>query len=672
MQYIAPPWGFLKDMQIISQQQREERLLVGGIFSLTGYLSWSGDYKRKGAELKIEMINEAGGINGNRLKLIAYDDRSSPEQAARIAEMLILKHRVIAMVGTGSLPISGAVARVANKYKVPTFLNSGYAIDPLRDLFIFNTSHKTEFAVACSFGHFVERGIDRIALLMPKGPLGDLGGWLGRQVGSQLGIKIVGEERFDVSLPEVTSQLERLKRLKPLALFSFVTGEPAARLVAKMAQLGINIPLLVSHGNANPAFLKWAARSQVPLIVPSGKTMILDSIPEWDPCKKKLTDFSKKHVQRFGEPANYCSAESADAIDLLAEGLRSSGRPDGRILRDAVEDIKQFEGMQGVYDLSPIDHYGTQVEHMVLLDVKDGTWHLTKRFSSIGVFETFHSDQKRKLVFKLARVFNEPCSEALKLAYETPGSTKTLAAQVGLSCTNLKHDPCFAVKLSCREKQELMQAVREEDYAKAKESLCRLLTISLLQYYEAFEPLKLAVSELFHALFDAAANEEGVDLKKLIELKYKYVLEWADLKDQEALCFWTVKAFRETMELLHERKRERGAGLLKNILGFIEMHFAENLTVDRMAREVCLSPSRLIHRMKTQYGLTLSDCIARTRMDKAKALLRETDMSICEIAHEVGYEDQGYFTRVFKKCLNKTPGRYRESSREGFVSTRDA
>lgn len=655
----------------MQRRQNDEELLVGGIFSLTGYLSWSGHYKRKGAELKIEMINEAGGIKGNRLKLIAYDDRSSPEQAARIAEMLVLKHRVVAIIGTGSLPISGAVAPIANKYKVPVFLNSGYAIDPFSDLFVFNTSHKTEFAVACSFGHFLERGIDRIALLMPKGPLGDLGSWLGRQVGRQLGVKIVGEERFDIGLPEMTSQLERLKGLKPLALFSFVTGEPAARLVEKMTQLGINIPLLVSHGNANPAFLKLVARASVPLIMPSGKTMILDSIPESDPCKNKLTAFSERHVQRFGEPANYCSAESADAIDLLAEGLRSSGKSDGRILRDAVETIKQFEGMQGVYNLSPIDHYGTQVEHMVLLGVQDGTWHVTKRPSSVGVFEAIHNN-KTRLVFRLAHAFNEPSTEALKLADETPETKQMQAAQFGLSCTNLKTDPCIAVKLISQEKQELMQAVREEDCVKAKESLCHLLTSSLLQYYEAFEPLRLAVSELFHALFDAVASEKEIDLEKLVELKLRYVLEWGNLKDQEALCFWTVKVFRETMELLRERKRERGTGLFKNVLRFIELHFAEDLTVDRIAREVCLSPSRLIHRMKSQYGLTLFDCITRIRIDKAKALLRDTDMTICEIAHEVGYGDQGYFTRVFKKCMNKTPGGYRESSRIDFVSTQQS
>ncbi len=105
-----------------------------------------------------------------------------------------------------------------------------------------------------------------------------------------------------------------------------------------------------------------------------------------------------------------------------------------------MEAIKRFEGMQGVYDLSPIDHYGTQVEHMVLLDVQDGAWHLTKRFSSVGVFKQSIATTK-SLVFRLSRAFNELSTEALKLAHKTPGSTKMPAAQVGLSCTNLKADP---------------------------------------------------------------------------------------------------------------------------------------------------------------------------------------------------------------------------------------
>jgi branched-chain amino acid transport system substrate-binding protein len=653
------------------RRRNDGEFLVGGIFSLTGYLSWSGEYKRKGALLKIEMINEAGGVNGRSLKLIAYDDCSSPARAAGIAELLVSKHHAVALIGTGSLPISSAVARVANTMRVPVFLNSGYAVDPIRDLFVFNTSHKTEFALACSFHYFREVGIDRIALLMPKGPLGDLGSWLGRMLSNQLGLKIVGEERFDADSMEMASQLGRLRSLKPLALFSFVTGEPAARMAGTMARMGMRIPLLVSHGNSNPAFLKLVSHTGVPLIVPSGKTMILDSMPDNDPCKKRVIDFNKRHIRRFGEPANYSSAESADAIDLLAEGLGASGQRDGRQLRDAVEGIKQFEGMQGVYDMSPIDHYGTEIEHVVLLDVREGTWHMAQRFSSIEVFEALHDDQKTRLIFKLANAFGGPCSGDLVGPVVAGGAVKAMTARVGLSCTNLKPDPGFALKLSRQEKQELICAVREENYVKAEESLYRLLTISVLEYFDAFEDLRFAVSELFHAFFDAAAREELVDLEPLVQLKYRYTREWSCLQDQEALCSWTVRAFRETMDLLHGGQRERGSGLLKSILRFIEAHFAEDLSVDRVAREVCLSPSRLIHRMKTQYGLKLSDCIATVRIDKAKALLRETNMSISEIALEVGYQDQGYFTKVFKRCLNDTPMKFRDASQKNLTPLRN-
>jgi two-component system response regulator YesN len=57
----------------------------------------------------------------------------------------------------------------------------------------------------------------------------------------------------------------------------------------------------------------------------------------------------------------------------------------------------------------------------------------------------------------------------------------------------------------------------------------------------------------------------------------------------------------------------------------------------------------------------LSDCIAKVRIEKAKAMLKNTDMPISKIAHEVGYGDQSYFTKVFKRNLNCTPKDFRGS-----------
>jgi branched-chain amino acid transport system substrate-binding protein len=636
---------------------RRDELRIGGIFSLTGYLSWLGEYKRKAAELKVEMINRAGGVNGRPVTLIGYDDQSSAEQASRIAEMLVFKHHVAAMVGTGSLPLSRAVALVANRYRTPALVSSGYAIDPAKDLFVFNTAHKAEFAVACSFLYFLERGINRLALLMPHGPLGELGSWLARRLGDRMGIRIVGEERFDVASSDVASRLKRLHGLKPLALFSFATGEPAARVAETAAALGLDIPLLVSHGNANPRFLKLISHLPIDIVVPSGKTMVLDTIRADDPCRGVLMDFNTRHVQRYGEPANYYSAELADAIDLVTEAVRLTGGADPERLRDAVENISNFEGMQGVYNLSPIDHYGTHVEHIILLTVKDGAWRFAGAFSSIALCEEVHGDRKSRLIRKLGDLLSGP---GMVPADESPVRADTAAARAGLGCAGLPPDPYFAAKLYCRQKLEMMRSIHERDIGKAKKTLFRLLTVVLVQHFENLEALKLAVLEIFLCLFDVAM-EEGVEIEDLVRVRHRFSREWEDVKDEETLCLWLVRVF-DTVGRNLITHDQGGANLLKRVMDFIEAHAAGDLHVERVAREVGLSPSRLMHWMRSEYNLSLTACITRVRIEKAKHLLRSTSASISSIAQDAGYGDQGYFTRVFKRCLGETPRDYRRSA----------
>lgn len=359
-----------------AQAAKGTPIKIGGIFPLTGYLSWLGEYKKKGAELKVELINKAGGINGRPLELISYDDQSSPETASRVAQRLVSRDGVIAMIGTASVPVSGAVASIANKSKIPALIGSGYEVDAQKDRYIFNTAHKTDFAVARPFQYFKEKGITKVALLMPIGPLGELGSGLARKYAPTYGITIVGEEKFDVKSPDVTAQLAKLRALNPEAIFSFCTGEPAALVARNTAQLGMNIPVLVSHGNANPGFLKLVSNVNIPIIVPAGRAALPDAVPDSDPCKKVVVEFSKAHMAKYNEPANYYSAEMVDAIDLIAYVIKTTGATDGEKLRDGLEKTKGFVGMQGVYNFSPTDHHGTVLADMMVLGVKDGKWQL--------------------------------------------------------------------------------------------------------------------------------------------------------------------------------------------------------------------------------------------------------------------------------------------------------
>ena len=80
-----------------------------------------------------------------------------------------------------------------------------------------------------------------------------------------------------------------------------------------------------------------------------------------------------------------------------------------------------------------------------------------------------------------------------------------------------------------------------------------------------------------------------------------------------------------------------------------------------MAREAFLSPSRFSHLFKSEMGLPFIEYLTKVRMQKARAILKNSEESIAQVALEVGYQDQSYFTKVFKKSEAMTPKSFRRS-----------
>jgi two-component system response regulator YesN len=64
--------------------------------------------------------------------------------------------------------------------------------------------------------------------------------------------------------------------------------------------------------------------------------------------------------------------------------------------------------------------------------------------------------------------------------------------------------------------------------------------------------------------------------------------------------------------------------------------------------------------------MTLGDYIAKVRMEKAKALLKNTEIPVSQIALRIGYPDQSYFTKVFRKIERCTPRAFRQIHSRGY------
>ena len=95
---------------------------------------------------------------------------------------------------------------------------------------------------------------------------------------------------------------------------------------------------------------------------------------------------------------------------------------------------------------------------------------------------------------------------------------------------------------------------------------------------------------------------------------------------------------------------------------YISEHFSENINLKTLAGITGYSIQTLIHKFKSQYGITPINCITDFRISKAKELLVNTNLSISQIGENCGYNDVYYFSNSFKKAVGISPLKFRQNS----------
>jgi Transcriptional regulator containing an amidase domain and an AraC-type DNA-binding HTH domain len=99
------------------------------------------------------------------------------------------------------------------------------------------------------------------------------------------------------------------------------------------------------------------------------------------------------------------------------------------------------------------------------------------------------------------------------------------------------------------------------------------------------------------------------------------------------------------------------------ILKYIEGHFTQRLTLDRLAKELGFSKFYISRLFKIKIGYQFNEYINNLRINLAQSLLTETDSSILNIAYECGFDSQRSFNRAFFSLLSQTPTEFRRKSR---------
>lgn len=130
--------------------------------------------------------------------------------------------------------------------------------------------------------------------------------------------------------------------------------------------------------------------------------------------------------------------------------------------------------------------------------------------------------------------------------------------------------------------------------------------------------------------------------------------------DSAADCIQWLRSVQEDLALFFSAEEQQAAGpSVQQALALMEARYAQPLSLHELAEELQLSPGYLSLRIKQQTGLNFSEYLMQIRLRRAQQLLRETDIRIVQVAAMVGYTDQFYFSRLFKRATGMTPSEYR-------------
>src|SRR5690606_4956502 len=108
-------------------------------------------------------------------------------------------------------------------------------------------------------------------------------------------------------------------------------------------------------------------------------------------------------------------------------------------------------------------------------------------------------------------------------------------------------------------------------------------------------------------------------------------------------------------------KNVKNKDIIYKAIEFINHKYMEKISLEVVADYVHLSSSYFSKLFKEETGYNFSTYLNNVRVEKSKKLLMNEDISLVDISNLVGFEDQSYFTKVFKKITGTTPGKFREA-----------
>ncbi len=338
----------------------------------TGALAGYGDNVKAGVTLKVEEINDQGGINGKQIKVEWMDEQCEPREAATVSSRIAQNKKIVGVVGH--------LCSSAHLAALPTYLRHGVpVISPTATSVAVSDQSKDREGRTWAFrvvyrddyqGEFLAQyaeqilGLEKIAVFYENNDYG-----IGLKdafvaKANELGLNIIGEEAYVKGASDFNPQLTKLKKNDPDGLF--ISGYyPEGSLIASQADAqGMDVAKFGADGFDNADYIELAGKS-------SENTYL--TVPFLaDVAGGKAQQFMDDFKERFDRDVDWMSANAYDAAGILLQAIAEAGA-DREKIREHLASINSPEkAYNGIAGQTYFNEKGDTPKPAFVKMVKDG------------------------------------------------------------------------------------------------------------------------------------------------------------------------------------------------------------------------------------------------------------------------------------------------------------
>ncbi|NMC49787.1 MAG: ABC transporter substrate-binding protein, partial [Desulfovibrio sp.] len=283
----------------------DDTIKVGAVLSVTGPASFLGEPEKNTVLMMVDQVNAAGGLLGKKLEAVILDDETDVNKAVLGAQRLIRMDKVVAVLGPTTSGNTLAIMQSVAAAEVPmiSFSAAEKIVSPVNP-WIFKNPQSDRHAVARILEHAKGRGYRKLAILTVSDGFGQAGREVLKELVPAGGFELVADEVYGPKDTDMTAQLTKIKSVSPDAVICWGTNPGPAVVAKNRVQLGMTTPLYMSHGVASKKFIELAGEAAEGLMLPAGKLIVAAQLPDSDPQKKVLMDYTKMYDEKFHQPVS--------------------------------------------------------------------------------------------------------------------------------------------------------------------------------------------------------------------------------------------------------------------------------------------------------------------------------------------------------------------------------